>query len=391
MTRQPTSFWLVLISGILLRVFIALKLPLYSADNPANGYNDEPMHLNYIRYISEWRRLPVWTEAESRVDPLIDEFPQPPVYYVIATPAYKFAESLNAGSGLVGARLVSIFFGIIAALIVYWVCQKLLNDRTSSLAGFVFMLFSPNPVIFSSIVTNDSALMAFSSLSFASILLVRNNVGGSIRQIKTGLLAGTAVWMKMSAVSLIPLLWFGSGKGSPAPNAWIQRERAFVIALAVISPLIVWNLAHYGQLIPTVSIYTPEEINVTTVGVKQPVAALIYLARSSCQPIQQVWGGLIEKTLTSLWLLFGAIFFSAGIWSMRKSEERWLLLTGLALPFMALMIYNFRFFQIEARLLAPASAPISVLIAAGMSRLRIPVGWQCLIWGAPLAVIFLGL
>ncbi len=389
MKQRPKAFWIILTAGIILRLILVFALPLYPEETFLPGYNDEPMHLNYVRYIAENKRLPVWTEEESKANPLVDEFPQSPLYYVIAAPAYRLGEWIKPGGGIIGARMVSVLFGVAGSLIVYWICLKIIGKRRAALAGMAFVTFSPNMALFTSLVTNDSLLYCLSALSFASIIALREFVGGSLRQIKTGLVLGLAVWAKISALSLYPLAWLVVGEETRWRDAWRARLRVFIAVGVVILPLVVWNLVQYGQFIPTVSITTPEESRgIGGAGVEHPVTAITCLARTAAQPLEQVWGSIPEKLMTTIWVVIGAIGLSVGALSLKHSPSRWLIFWGLLFPVAALIFYNFRFFQIEARLLFPAMAPLAVIVAAGMSRLKIPIGWQCVIWGAPLIVVF---
>ncbi len=385
MSNQPNTFWIILAAGLILRLFFVVNLPLFPDENPLPGYNDEPMHLNYVRYVAEKMRWPVWTDAESHANPLIDEFPQPPLYYAIAAPAFKLGEWFTEGGGLYGARLISLLFGVATSLVAYWICGKVLEDTRGGLAGMAFVTFSPNLVIFSSLVSNDSMLFCLSAMAFASILLMRENSGSTTKQTQSGLLLGVAVWAKMSALALLPLTWFAIRRERPQNSTFLARWGSLTIAIITIIPLIIWNLTHYGEIVPTVSVYTPEECGfVGGGGIFHPITAVAYLARTAVQPFEQVWGSVPEKLITIFWCIMGMIVFVVGVTKLRNSQSKWLVLWGVALPVLALVAYNFRFFQIEARLLAPAVASISIIVAAGLNRLKIPIGWQCVIWGAPL-------
>ncbi len=386
MTRKPKTLWVIIVAGVIIRLFLVFSIPLYPEQTFLPGYNDEPMHLNYVRHLAEEKSWPIWDAEASKLTTLVDEFPQPPLYYLIATPAYQLGEWISAGGGLFGARLVSLFFGIVTSLIIYWICKQMLGDRRGARAGLAFATFSPNLVVFSSLVTNDSLLFCLSALAFGSIVFAYKGIGGAVRQVKTGLFLAIAVWAKMSALAMLPLVWFATGRVPREGEAWQARLRTGLTAVALILPLFVWNIAHYGQVVPTVSIYTPEESGNIGTGFEHPVKAVAYLARTAAQPFDQVWGSIPEKGTTILWLSMCAGVFLFGLWHLRDMEVRWLVLSGFALPVIALIYYNFRFFQIEARLLAPAVASVAIIIAAGMRRLSIPVGWQCVIWGSPLIV-----
>lgn len=388
MPRRLTPFARILAAGIVLRLILVFSLPLYPARNPLPGYNDEPMHLQYVRYLDEWGRWPIWSAEESRSDSLVDEYPQPPLYYAAALPAYRVGEWIRVGCGLYGARLVSVFFGIVAALFVFWSARRLTGDHRTALGALAAAALAPNSVVFSSLVTNDAMLFGFAAMAFHSVLLSRAGEGGAVRQVKTGLMLGVAVWGKMTALALLPLGLWAAPRGVSRDDRLMARWRVLVVAICAVMPLVVWNVSHYGQVAPTVSIYTPEEtLGRSGGGLSHPVQAAKYLLRTAAQPLEKAWGSPLEKGTSLVWVAGALLLTAIGWWSLRRSSDRWLLVAGILFPLAALGYYNIRFFQIEFRLLGPAFAPLAILAGAGMGRLKLPLWAQGLFWAGPILIL----
>jgi 4-amino-4-deoxy-L-arabinose transferase-like glycosyltransferase len=373
---RDRTFLGLLATGILFRVILLLFIPLYPENSPLPGYNDEPMHLQYVREIASTGRIPVWTEQESRSNPLIDEYPQSPLYYLLAALPYKLGETIRQGWGIYCVRFLSVMLGILGALFVRLAAFRFSNNLQVADSAFAFALLSPNMVLFTSIVTNDAALIALSGIAFFCIFRFELGTGSDRKWWRLGSVLATSVWAKISGISLLPLGFFaGLGLAGKTLN-WKEGARILGMSLVICAPLFGWNYWHYGSLVPTTSIYTPAEtLGLSEGGLYHPVMAIKYFLRTAAQPLEGAWGGGAEKMTTVIWVAtFGGLLL-IGWRELLRSKKRGyqLIFYGLALSLLALAAYNFRFFQMEARLLAPAAAPVSIMIAYGAERVGLPV------------------
>lgn len=383
MPDRPPAFWIILSAGFLIRLALLLTLPLYPEENSLPGYNDEPLHLAYVKHINEHWSWPVWTQTASDSTNLVDEYPQPPLYYLLAAPLYRLSQVISADAGLIGARITSLICGMITLYLIYTVGYIATLNVQTALAAVGFAAFSPNTVIFSSLVTNDALLMLLSALVFIMLfdqLVNKDSVG------RAGIAIGLAIWAKMSALTLLPLVFLW-GREQPKRTKWQARKRVLFFAGLIATPLILWNFIHYGQVVPTLSIYTPEESGaIRDGGWLRPLMSLTYLARTASQPMQQIWGTSPEKLSSLLWVTGLGAALWVGMLGLFSLKNKSLIIWGILLPFTALMIYNIRYYQIEARLLLPALAPLSILVALGSVKLRVPLIVQCLFWLMPLVL-----
>jgi len=388
--KPPSAFLSLLIAGALLRLFFVFALPLYPEKTFLPGYNDEPLHLNYIRHIAEYNRLPIWYSEESETNPLVDEFGQAPLYYLIAVPFFWAGEALHTGWGLYGARLLSLCLGIIAAQFVYWSAQRIVRDERIALAAMAAALFAPNNVSFTSLVTNDAGLACLCAMAFHSLLLVREGYGGVARQIKTGVYLGLAAWMKVSALALFPLgliaIPFVHRRSNiERGDAWMGRWRVLIVAVALVMPLIVWQSLHYGPGMLEINRYSPQAtLGVSGGGVFHPLMALKLMFRTAAAPFDQVWGSLVEKGMTSLWLLFAGTVSAIGLFQFLRSRERWMIHGAIGLTLFAFLLFNIRNFQVETRLFIPMLVPLAILAGSGCEKLRLPLAVQVIIWALPI-------
>lgn len=378
---SPISW--ILLGGAIIRIWLAFHLPLYPAKDRLVGFNDEPMHLRYAKQVAESRHWPIWTREEAARDSLIGEYPQPPTYYALA------GGIIGCGGGLAAVRVWSALLGVLAGWVVYRYA-RLVSDRDDvHLAAAVAATFSPVSVIFTSLVTNDALLVLSASLALFQLERVRRGADGRWGGVIFGLAVGVAIWSKMSALALVPMIWFAVSKAAQA-GEWRARAEAGIAALVIASPLMVWNLVHYQQIVPTVSIIPPLiAIGSPQPGIFHPLLMIEHLFRSAAQPLQGAWGGAVEPWASLVWVACGGVLLILGIKRTVRNDSGRMLLTALGLSTVALISYNVKFAQVEFRLLAPAFLPMAVIAGEGVTSLKIPVAVQCLFWIAPLLLMYL--
>jgi len=380
-------FLALLAAGLILRLSLIFTNPLYPAQGSLPGYNDEPLHLEYVKFLSQWNRLPVWFAEESVVNPLVDEFSQNPLYYILAVPFFRLGELFGAGAGLYGVRLLSTGLGLMFGLLVYWSALRLWSSEQAALAALASALFSPNALLITSLVTNDAGLLCLSAAAFYSLLLVRDGIGGTLRQGITGIYFGFAFWMKASALAIFPaaLLAANSDPASSGGERWLSRWRTAIVAIAVAVPVVVWQFANYGWLFPDNPRYAPEAASGVVGGATaHPIAAAKAFLRYAAQPWDALWGKGIEQIFSFVWLLGAITLLIVGAMFLWTRKERLILAAPIGLTLAAFIAHNIALFQVEFRLLIPAFLPLALIVGAGATRLKIPLAVQALFWSGPI-------
>src|SRR5207248_8663791 len=94
---------------------------------PVGGTPDEGAHEEYVRIVAEEGRLPVLnlSTSSNAQDPNGYEAHQPPLYYVVAAPAWRLAKALGGGPAAAAraARFVSTLIGLGGVLLIFTFAQ----------------------------------------------------------------------------------------------------------------------------------------------------------------------------------------------------------------------------------------------------------------------------
>jgi len=242
--------------ALVLAAFFALGIA-YDVATPLFEKPDEIWHYPYVKYLADGQGLPV--QDLARAQPLMkQESTQPPLYYATAALATFWIEDddwqdlvwLNpfwgydalgtvndnknrvfhtnaerfsyAGAVLAvrTARLVSVIWGGITVLATYLIALELFPAGRSFAAGAAALVaFNPEFIFIGSAVSNDSTVSALCTLALWLMLrLVRRGV--SIRRLVwLGLIVGSALITKVSALALVPVAVVAI-----AIAAWSNRE-----------------------------------------------------------------------------------------------------------------------------------------------------------------------
>ncbi len=383
----------LIVIGVTVRLALMVMTPLYPEEKMLPGYNDEPLHLHYVKYIAGGGGWAVYNPMEN--DSLTAEFMQSPLYYFLATPIYKTAEALHQSWGLYGARLVSIICGLIAALFAFRTALVWSENRKVAAGTLAAMLFAPNAVLFTSLVTNDALLVCTAALALHSLVLCRSESNSLARHMLTGVFLAATVWAKLSGLTLLPLAFFAGRPGDTTRLRWAARLRVLLVALALASPLYVWNLKYYGQTIPGGSTplntrYSPEHTSdAGNPAIKQPVQAVKIWLRTAAQPFGDVrWGSYIEKISSLVWVLIWGSCFLIGIWkSIYDHPSGIMFITAIMLVTIGFLWRSAFMFQVEFRLFAPVFPVLAILTSRATVLLPVSPAVQGLLWFLPLALM----
>lgn len=179
--------------GILLRLFTAIKNPIYNAP-------DEKTHFNYIHTLYSTHTLPVRIDNKDSDQ---SSFFYPPVYYILNLPLYSLSRFLfpeNLLLAFISIRLCSIIMWIIAFILTH---RLFITLKVTSLFLTIFSLsilsFLPTYVFLSSSINPDNLLALWGGVVLS--LLVRKDSFKNF--IFIGLICGLAVTTKYTGAYLI--------------------------------------------------------------------------------------------------------------------------------------------------------------------------------------------
>ncbi len=386
---------------------------LFSARVPAWQNPDEPAHWNYTRQFVQTGRLPViepadWDvklvplgpdQRDVPVERLTYEDHQPPLFYLVTSPAYAFT-----GGNLVAMRLASLLIGALTIILVYLTVAIIFPARLY-LAAFAaaFAGLLPQHLFIMSGYNNDSLSEALLALVvYLSVRAIRDEQDlsrGAV--IALGVAVGVCFWTKAQAYLALPVAAFALWRTCwDAPDARRKAVRRLVtllgVSLLIGLPWWVHNVQMYGGT----DFLGLQHHNEVVVG--QPTTAewiLQYgfggvIARLLQTTFQSFWGQFGWMTIplqTPFYLLLLAFtLVSAGLFvtwwlnvrsakrshdanihssnivlSETQSRRLVLLAVLMGLTVLAFIWYNLQFVQHQGRYLYPALIPVSTAFALG--------------------------
>lgn len=152
-----------------------------------------------------------------------------------------------AGDGNLGVRLLAPIAGAVVSWMLVQACTDLLPNRTKNASLWAAALLNATLIaaVGATTMTPDTPLLLFWTMTLWA--LARLHATGQPRWwLVAGLAAGLALDSKYTAVLLAPatLLWLLL---APSMRGWLRRPYpwlASLIALAVFSPVLLWNVDH---------------------------------------------------------------------------------------------------------------------------------------------------
>ncbi|MBC8252714.1 MAG: glycosyltransferase family 39 protein, partial [Ardenticatenia bacterium] len=423
MTRQ-TQWPLV----VLIALFVLLGV-IYSLVTPVFEASDELSHYPVVREIAEGRGLPVVHPGEE--EPWRQEGTQPPLYYALSAaltfwldtsdmeevlwrnPHATIGVPLAYGNknmiihtdkerfpwhGSVLAvyliRFLSVLLGASTVFLTWRLGHELGPGCPEvALAAAALVAFNPMFLFVTGSVNNDNLAVLLGTLTVWLLATVlRHGVTGQ-RLVILGLLLGLGAITKLSLLGLLPL-----AAVTLAYVAWQQR--------ALLSPLIRWWLTLLGMVLVIAGWWYVR--NWQLYG--DPLALNVHLDAVGRRAFVPDWRKLLgewEGFRISYWglfggvnvlapgamykafdllLLFGLLGLPLAVWRLWRDQQRDSL-TGLALlaawvitVLVSLTHWTRLTPASQGRLMFPAIAAISILLASGLLAL-VPRRWRSLTAG----------
>src|SRR6266478_846549 len=162
---------------------------------------DALQHLNYIKYLQEYHRLPLPTQGMVMF--------HPPLYYIISAVVLSIFNLTTADpSAILLLRALTMLFGIAQFFLVFATLRLIFPNRPSlQLIGGGLAAFLPMQLYMSHHPTNETlaALLVSASLYFA-LRMAKSGAATWKSYCVLGLLIGAALLAKASAVLVVPFI-----------------------------------------------------------------------------------------------------------------------------------------------------------------------------------------
>ncbi|MFO7696103.1 MAG: DUF2142 domain-containing protein [Anaerolineae bacterium] len=429
---RASRLWLapILLTYLLLAGAYAVYTPAWQAP-------DEPAHYNYVRYIAEYGALPELKPGDYpaeyleeikaarfapsySIDPIRYESHQPPVYYLLAAPAFLLGRTLGMETPLLPQRLFSVALGLISLLVAYRLVRALAPGRPELALGTVaFMGFLPMRLAVTGAVNNDVLVELLLGLTVWQLVVQGTDSWSTRRSLLLGLTVGLALLTKLQAYVAAPLVFLawawaaGTARRAHRSLAPLVGQGALVaaVALAILLPWLIRNAAVYGpgDLLGMVRHDAVAGEQLTTAALLAESGTVGALRRLLQTTFQSFWGQFgwmgvplhprVYQALAALsaLALLGMLDGARDLWRAARSSGRayatMLLAAWSALTVAGFLWYNLQYVQHQGRYLFPALPVWALLFTWGIQRLftRAP-RWVLILLGmAVLTLAVMGL
>ena len=402
--RQHAPFTIILL------LYLAVGA-LYAIYTPDWQTPDEPAHYNYVRQLADGR-FPIMQPGdydqefimrvvfagppfppEVSLEPMSYEDWQPPLYYLLQTPAFWLS-----GGSLTVMRLVSLLLGAGVVAFAYGLAWRLFRARWLALTTAVFVAFLPQHLAIMASANND----ALAELIIAAILFVLVGwVETGDRRLETEESPVSSLQSPKPLVLLGLLLGLGYlTKGTVYPltavvglaivwrywRRWGKLVRAGLLT-AVPAGLLgaLWwarNMVVYGGL----DVLGKAAHDSVVVGQPRTAEWIADMGRTAVirafisTTFNSFWGqfgwmttpmdGRLYRLLwvfTAVWVV--GLIVALAIWWDRKRPSVLAVVVLLATFLLSLAVhvaYNVTFVQHQGRYLFPALLPIGVGVSVGL-------------------------
>ncbi|HEY4690491.1 MAG TPA: DUF2142 domain-containing protein [Anaerolineae bacterium] len=416
---------------VLLVAFLALGLT-YSIVTPIFEGPDEPGHYVYIRYLAEGQGLPV--QSFDRAQLAVAYGHHPPLYYALSAMLTFWIDTSNApdvfrpnpafiwsgnggehnnllhtaaeafpfrGASLAVhlARVVSVLFGAVTVWGTHRLGMIITRSEVLALGAAAVVAFNPQFLFITSVMNNDGAATAFSTLALVMMVALLCEGGTRRRAIWLGVWIALALLSKMSALGLIPLAALSMAVVAARQRSWhVLGELALFTALPVAVFSGWWfvrNQILYGdplgyQLFRTTWRHIDAPLDFSQPETLRQFVSMVH---------QSFWGRFGWMTIPLKSTIYDAlgwlyVFAVIGAWvgtawrrelSLPRATTKWAW-TLMAAAVIAAVVWTANFASLQGgsgmqgRYVFPAISAIALLIVGGISamfpdRLRwIPVG-----------------
>jgi hypothetical protein len=400
-------------------LFLAL---LYAVKIPFGNAPDETAHLRYLEYLAQHHRLPVF----QTVNPGSDyEFHQPPLYYVLALPAYLMTQGPPEVKGQT-VRFFSLLLGLALLYLTFLLARSLLPGRPwTALTAAGLVAFLPMHLHMAASIGND----VLTEVWFAAVLVLlvvylraaaEHRTGGPVPSYRTvlwiGAFLGLGMLTKSLAIMLFPVAWLAFALAARGAEGyqWRRLGRDLLLCTAVALVICGWWLVRnqllYGDPLAQRAFLTafadrpsPQAMmqrthldltsyvelvvawtSASVLGVFGPISGNHFV-------FYPVWLYLVAAAVA----LLGLVGF---VVHLRRDPPRtwqawsWLCFGLLGLLLLASFIrFNLSFFQAQARYLFPTLPPAALALCLGLEQYAPPARrhWLSLAVAAALGVLAL--
>jgi dolichyl-phosphate-mannose-protein mannosyltransferase len=356
----------ILALAFVIRIAYALVTPPFQSP-------DEYSHYSYVRFIHDFRYLPIQPNPAVRAEEL--EFHQPPLYYLLSAPLFSSTELFDERP-LLMLRFMNIVFSMLTILIAYYFASLIFPTRPFAvilICSAVGLL--PTYSYLSATIRNGTLATFFASLGFhlCAKAALSDEQQRNARWAWIGVVAGLAMLSNLSAIG------FASAAGlmilATSPNRRTSLQRCGWFALGIMSTAGWWfvrNWFVYGQslkIIENGSGYIPPPV--TWAHEKQSAITLF-------KTFWAVFGRINEFHYADInrfywWFVaiavLGMVQYAFGRRRDLPRQLVYFFIAAIAVSLAATFYYAHNYDSDQGRYMFPALLPIATFIAVGLNTL----------------------
>src|SRR6267142_885480 len=356
----------ILTLAFVIRVGYALVTPPFQSP-------DEYSHYSYVRFVHDFRYLPVQSNPAVLAEEL--EFHQPPLYYVLSAPLIP-STKLVGYRPLLPLRFLNIVFSMLTILIAYYFASLIFPTRPFAVALICAAVgLLPTYSYLSATIRNGTLATFFASLGFhlCAKAALSQEQQRHARWSWIGVVAGLAILSNLSAIGFASAAGLMLLATSADRRALVQRAGWF--GLGVISTAGWWfvrNWFVYGQsmkIIENGSGYLPPPV--TWAHEKQSAITLF-------KTFWAVFGRINEFHYADInrfywWFvgiaILGMIQYALGRRNVLPRQLTWFFIAAIGISLAATFYYAHNYDSDQGRYMFPALLPITTFIAIGLNTL----------------------
>ncbi len=401
---QKLLFWLILSTYFVAGGIYATVTPRWQAP-------DEPAHYNYIQHLAIKNSFPELVTGcynqdyldqlktqqfppELSIQQVCYEFHQPPLYYLLLTPAFIFS---NGTLGML--RLVSVVLGAGVVTLAFLIAKTIFpNKLVIAYGSMIFVAFVPMHVAILASINND----ALAELILALLLLrltrrlISTSPPGRKQDLWLGLILGlgliTKVTVYIAILIVAATLWLkakdAANKLTKTDWSTLFKHAAIIygVALIMAAPWYFRNITTYGQA-DILGLKRHDAIvtgQLRSADLLTEVGGLTYMANFINTTYRSFWGqfGWMAVPMDGRTYFFLAILSLVAIGGLflffiKPTSPPLSSIQGNALRVMALTMllislgylwYNLTFVQFQGRYLFLGLIPAGIFFALGLTE-----------------------
>ncbi|MEA3308990.1 MAG: hypothetical protein U9Q70_05710, partial [Chloroflexota bacterium] len=398
----------------------------YAGVTPALEKPDEQDHYGYLKYLREHHKIPPLAPDQQ----WLFESKQPPLYYVTAAiltgwlkdplqieqltvpnpymdfsvPGYRndnrnvFLHPPQLTSVILGARLVSLLFGLGTVLTTYFLVTQLVTEDTLfPLLVAALVGFQPKFIYLATALNNDVALTFFSTLTIALLIYRHSNTATAQLDVFLGITLGLAALTKVNALVLFPLTVFALLLMRQGFRPGFFKEALLILSIAFL-------IGGWWYLRNAILYHDPLTLNAHLADYH---VTRTFWGRLSAdlQGIERTfWGNQARTFVSPIWLDKVAIWWGRISLSLLLVElirhatayltnkKLWILASWAGTFFMLLITYwTRRASWAFGRFLLPSIAPLMFFLLWGWYKLAPPRINKLLLWLSAGTMISIGI